>query len=42
MESQGSHSSSSSSKEPGVFAFVIDFSDPRVIEPAAAAESTTT
>jgi hypothetical protein len=37
MENQGNDSSSSASKEDDTFAFVIDFSDPRAIEPAASA-----
>jgi hypothetical protein len=37
MESQGNDSSSSASKASGTFAFIIDFSDPVAIEPAAPA-----
>jgi hypothetical protein len=37
MESQVDDSSFSASKGPGPFVFVIDFSDPRAIEPAASA-----
>jgi hypothetical protein len=37
MESQGNDSSFSASKESGTFAFIIDFSDPRAIGPAASA-----
>ena len=35
MESQGNDSPSSASKESDTFAFIIDFSDPMAIEPAA-------
>jgi hypothetical protein len=37
MESQGDDSYFSASKRPGTFVFVIDFSDPRAIGPAASA-----
>lgn len=40
MESQGNDSSSAASKESGRFAFIIDFSDPRAIEPTASAGET--
>ncbi len=37
MESQGDDSYFSASKRPGTFVFVIDFSDPGAIDPAASA-----